>query len=383
MNNFTTGWLASEDAAQDVIHLKRIYIKINDDNLYDGVMFSQIMFWHGRNKETGKPRMKIKKQGHLWLAKKYSDWEDECGINEHTARKCINRIKKRGLIFANLWKFDNVPMVHIRINWDEFEKRIMSNRPERSNPGIDLRGQVKMTLEVNSITETTSKTTTENKDIAANAATPPLPKQIEQPKSRLNGNQPNGHVNGSSLGKDSPPPGSGVPPSPKDVKPYDVYEALVKIESGITKGHVLKEAEAMLNGDESKNISPCTLDQIVRYAKFLQSKNYYIKHMIPVNASAIRKGIYLWRDAGEPETEAMHLNGNGRIDDIDNEWQAIKIAAAQPGRPNISERALIAIQTHVPGGWRTFKEQDARFFDQLKPVFKEAYERANQQPATA
>lgn len=208
-----------------------------------------------------------------------------------------------------------------------------------------------------------------NTDIAANAASP-MP--------ATNGTTT---LNGSS-GKECPPPGSGAPPQKKDVKPYDVYEALVQIEPGIVEGHVLKEAKLMLDGDEAKNIPPCTLDQIVRYAKFLQSKNYYIKHMIPINASAIRKGIYLWRNAGEPETEAIHLTGNGRTDDIEREWQAIKLAAAQPGRPDISERALRAIQLHVPGGWHTFKQQNVNFFDQLKPVFKEAYERvATTQPA--
>ena len=190
MNNFATGWLASEEAARDAITLKRIYIKINDGNLFDGVMFSQIMFWHGRNKETGERRMKIQKQGHLWLAKKYSDWLEECGINEHTAKKCITRIKKRGLIVTKLWKFNNTPVLHMRIDWDEFERRIMSNRPERSNRGLDTMGLIDQTSEVYSITETTTETTTEIKSLSSPSdGQPPSP-------------SPNGHSAANGNGKE-------------------------------------------------------------------------------------------------------------------------------------------------------------------------------------
>lgn len=185
MGTFWDGWIASEGSDHDAIKVKRIYIDLNDGNLYDGILFSQIMYWHGRNRETGKPRLSINRDGHLWLAKSYDDWWDECRINAATARKCVERIIKRDLLVKRLWKFDNRPIVHLRVNVEAFEQQLNyllheqgSIRPVVSNR-LDTTGQIDLIPQVKSITETTSKTTTE-KDIApagADAATPPKTRQ--------------------------------------------------------------------------------------------------------------------------------------------------------------------------------------------------------------
>ena len=191
MNNlseFLKGWLLAEEAAFDSILLKRKYIDICGGNMHDGVMLSQIMFWHGKNKETGKLRLQIFRDGHYWLAKSYQDWWKECRVNEHTARKCIDRLEELGVIETRLWKFAGSPTKHIRMVWERFEELIRAlpedddgeksvltskvNSPLRSNP-IDTTGHIQMTLEDKSIcdvvsdpihrlpTETTSQTTSE------------------------------------------------------------------------------------------------------------------------------------------------------------------------------------------------------------------------------
>ena len=192
---FLKGWFSSEDSGFDNINLKKIYIDINDGVLSDGVLFSQIVYWHGSSKETGKPRMKIFKDGHLWLAKAYSEWWEECRINERTARTCVTRIKSRGLIITNLYKFDGVPTVHMRIDMEVFEvalktaqdairqnksnesdtsdraalaepidkkcqidltPEVIPIRPNMSN-GNDLKGQMESTKNGESLTETTNR----------------------------------------------------------------------------------------------------------------------------------------------------------------------------------------------------------------------------------
>lgn len=158
-SDFIEGWLASELTQLDVISVKRIYIDINGGNVFDGLMFSQIMYWHGLNKETKKPRMTIEREGELWLAKSYDDWMEECRINKHTARQCIDRIAERGLIIKRLWKFDGTPTVHIRIDWNVLETHIKSICYPISNP-IDTTPQIELTPDVKSLTETTSQTTT-------------------------------------------------------------------------------------------------------------------------------------------------------------------------------------------------------------------------------
>jgi hypothetical protein len=163
MDEWVKGWLASENAQRDVIAVKRIYVDINDGDLIDGIMFSQIMFWHGFNLETGKPRMTIQRDGELWLAKRAKDWWDECRITERYSRDCIKRLAKRGLIIVRTWKFNDVPTTHLRINWPEFKNRVQSIL---QNPqiGFDENRQMDLTKIVKSITESTTEITTKNRD---------------------------------------------------------------------------------------------------------------------------------------------------------------------------------------------------------------------------
>lgn len=155
MNEFIRSWLLAEAASKDTICVKRIYIDINDGNLQAGVLFSQIMYWHGFNPETGKLRLRIERDGHLWLAKGYADWWEECRINERTARQLIADMVKRGLLIKKVYKFDGVPMVHIRVDFDAL-MRFLSN-------GFDTVCQMEMTSDVKSITETTTETTNKQK----------------------------------------------------------------------------------------------------------------------------------------------------------------------------------------------------------------------------
>lgn len=135
--NFLKAWLASEDAQRDSVLLRKIYIDINDGSVHAGILFSQIMYWHGTNTETGKPRLTIYRDGHYWLAKRYNEWYLECRINEFTAKAEIGKMIRRGLLVKALYKFGGLPTVHIRINPDEFERRIEFIRDGISN-GIDI-----------------------------------------------------------------------------------------------------------------------------------------------------------------------------------------------------------------------------------------------------
>lgn len=122
---FFDAWVTAEDADRDAIRVKKIYIDINEGNLIDGVLFSQIVYWHGKNAKTGKPRLKVKHEGHLWLARKYSQWHDECRINQQTARASIDRMVKRGLLIRKVFHFDGRTTTHIRIDPAKFKSAVL------------------------------------------------------------------------------------------------------------------------------------------------------------------------------------------------------------------------------------------------------------------
>lgn len=175
---FMQGWLKNEEAENDKISVKRIYIDINDGNLHDGLIFSQIMYWYTPSKH-GKTKLDAFKEGYWWLAKAYTDWWDECRINEHTARKAIDRLKKRGFIRTKIYRFNGTPKIHLRVNWEIVEKHLNSTCYPVSNGldttgqiGLDTTGQVDMTPQVKSLTDTTPDTTQKlhKKDIAPKGA---------------------------------------------------------------------------------------------------------------------------------------------------------------------------------------------------------------------
>lgn len=193
MNEWLKGWLASEAATHDKIEVKRIYIDLNEGNLYDGVIFSQIMYWHGTNRENGKPRMSIERNGELWLAKSYSDWFAECRIIESTARACINRIAKRGLIVKKLWKFNGAPTIHIRIDWDNLEDQLKLICDDISNGfdskyqiGIDTSYQNDTIADHKSLTDTTADTTAKELSAPKSAVKKSRSKKPTTPKEILN-----------------------------------------------------------------------------------------------------------------------------------------------------------------------------------------------------
>jgi hypothetical protein len=99
------------------------FIKINDGNLYDAVLFSHVMSWH-EPASDGKLKLTVFEDGHYWLAKNHSDWESECGIKRSTVRVALKRLEQRKLIVYKVGGVIGEPVPLIRIDWLGVEKRI-------------------------------------------------------------------------------------------------------------------------------------------------------------------------------------------------------------------------------------------------------------------
>ncbi|MBI5959073.1 MAG: hypothetical protein HY866_10085 [Chloroflexi bacterium] len=116
---YLDGWLKSDATREDSIMLKRLYIDIFG-NLVDGVLFSQIMYWHTPVKGGG-PRLRIEREGHLWLAKNYDDWKEECRIPAGTARDSLRRMENLGIVIKRVWHFGQRKVPHYRIDPERFQ----------------------------------------------------------------------------------------------------------------------------------------------------------------------------------------------------------------------------------------------------------------------
>jgi hypothetical protein len=178
-NDFGRTWVQSHAEARRGVHLPLSYIDINEGNLNDAIVFAQIMYWHEPSAETGLSRLVIQHDGHYWLAKNHCDWYAETRVKARTIRNCLSRLQERNLIIYELNGFAGNVTPHLRINWDEFERRMRhwtthaDAYSQDSTPDIrcqtpDTRGQGgltpdvrPLTLDVKSNTETTTETTTE------------------------------------------------------------------------------------------------------------------------------------------------------------------------------------------------------------------------------
>jgi hypothetical protein len=111
-------FLLWERASRDTLEVKRIYVDMAGD-LVAGLVLSQIVYWHLPNRE-GKARLRVEREGDLWLAKRRAEWWDECRISPKQADRALDVLQARNLIEVRLFKFGSAPTKHIRILRDSF-----------------------------------------------------------------------------------------------------------------------------------------------------------------------------------------------------------------------------------------------------------------------
>ncbi len=122
-------FLAWERKTKDTIDFKRIYLDMAGD-LVAGLMLSQIVYWHLLDKD-GKTRLRVHKAGYYWMAKAHKDWYAEARISEYKAPLALSKLKERGLVVVDKFKFNGAPTTHIRINKPIFLKSLESQLKKR------------------------------------------------------------------------------------------------------------------------------------------------------------------------------------------------------------------------------------------------------------
>lgn len=109
-------FLLWEKASRDTIDVKRVYIDLADD-LAAGVLLSQIIFWFLPNPQ-GRPKTRVQRQGEAWLAKRRTDWHDECRLSPRQYDRAARILEDKGLIITRTWHFAGSPCIHVRPCWD-------------------------------------------------------------------------------------------------------------------------------------------------------------------------------------------------------------------------------------------------------------------------
>jgi len=164
-------FLLWEQASRDTIDVKKVYIDIAGD-LITGILLSQIIFWFLPNQE-GKTKLRVEKEGEMWLAKEREDWWDECRISVKQFDRAISILQEKNLVEKRIFMFNNKSTVHLRLNFDTLipylSNQIQSETVQRGKAELPKgekrncpKGKSGIAQRVRSITEITTETTTEN-----------------------------------------------------------------------------------------------------------------------------------------------------------------------------------------------------------------------------
>jgi len=148
-------FLQWEATTRESIDFKTVYVDMAGD-LIAGLLLSQIIYWHLPSKK-GASKLRVNRNGQLWLAKRHDDWYDEIRISAAQARRGLDILKEKGIIETARFRFDGSPTTHIRICQDAFFKVWNAILDERkSNCAVE---QNECAQTDDSLTEITSEIT--------------------------------------------------------------------------------------------------------------------------------------------------------------------------------------------------------------------------------
>jgi hypothetical protein len=102
------------------IAFKTIYVDMANDDIEAGLLLSQIVYWHLPSQDTGKTKLRVQKEGNLWLAKGREDWFEEIRLKPKRVDKAMKILVDNGLVEKKTFKFNANPTTHVRILWDNF-----------------------------------------------------------------------------------------------------------------------------------------------------------------------------------------------------------------------------------------------------------------------
>lgn len=152
MQNEIRNFIGWELASQDTIDFKKCYVDLADD-LIAGLLLSQIVYWHLPSKDSGKTKLRVKKENHLWIAKGRNDWHDEIRITAKQYDRAIKILIKKDVVETKIFKFNSNPTTHVRLKWETFLEALKvviteKNTVEALGPMvIDERGITNLTFE--------------------------------------------------------------------------------------------------------------------------------------------------------------------------------------------------------------------------------------------
>ena len=83
----------------------------------------------------------VYKDGYTWLVMGRAEWEKEIRISAKQFDRSAKLLMELNLIAIERWKYDGAPMLHIRVNYDEYNKQLQRWK-ERALMDLQMNGGV-------------------------------------------------------------------------------------------------------------------------------------------------------------------------------------------------------------------------------------------------
>lgn len=155
-------FLRWEEASRDTIDVKKVYIDLAGD-LATGILLSQIIYWHLPSK--GKSKLRVEREGKLWLAKGRAAWWEECRITARQFDRSIQVLRDKGLLETRIFKFKGFPTLHVWLNRPALVEGVKTFLPKGEKPFYPkVKNHIDQTSKTNNIDYLTKTTNIDHKD---------------------------------------------------------------------------------------------------------------------------------------------------------------------------------------------------------------------------
>lgn len=91
-----------------------------------GILLSQIMYWH-RLAKNGKSKLKVERDGHMWIAKTGQQWMDETNLTIRQYKRALSILKRRSIIVVEIHKFGPNTATFIRLVTSKADNHLCEN----------------------------------------------------------------------------------------------------------------------------------------------------------------------------------------------------------------------------------------------------------------
>jgi hypothetical protein len=131
-------FLCWEESSRDTIDFKKAYVDMAGD-VIAGLMLSQIVYWYLPG-QAGKTKLRVEKNGYLWLVKSRDEWWEECRLTPREVDRARRVLESRSLVEVKLYKFNGSPTQHLRIREADFVRAWQAVVKDKSTDGGSTRG---------------------------------------------------------------------------------------------------------------------------------------------------------------------------------------------------------------------------------------------------